>query len=122
MPSLMSSTHAAARTCQQLLGHFTPKYLLGLTATPDRTDQSNILNICDNNLVFFKDLVYGINSKLLCPFHYYGIADVVDYIEISWGNGKFDLNKIVNQLATQVRAKHSFEKRRKEPCLNNILY
>jgi len=101
--------HAAARTYQQLLAHFSPRFLLGLTATPDRTDQSSILTLCDDNLVFTKDLFDGIESKLLCPFHYFGVADIVNYTEISWRNGKFDPEALVNQLATHARAKHNFK-------------
>ena len=101
--------HAAARTYQRLLAYFTPRFLLGLTATPDRTDQSDILTLCDDNLVFSKDLFEGIKAKLLCPFHYQGIADVVDYQEISWRNGKFDPNELVNQLATHARARHNLK-------------
>ncbi|MDZ7827748.1 MAG: hypothetical protein U5R48_19010 [Gammaproteobacteria bacterium] len=49
--------------------------MLGLTATPDRTDQSDILSLCDDNLVFNRDLFTGIEAGLLSPFHYYGILD-----------------------------------------------
>jgi len=101
--------HAAARTYQRLLAYFSPRFLLGLTATPDRTDQSDILNLCDDNLVFSKDLFEGIRAKLLCPFHYQGVADIVDYREISWRNGKFDPNELVNQLATHARARHNLK-------------
>jgi len=101
--------HAAAMTYQRLLVYFSPQFLLGLTATPDRTDQSSILALCDDNLVFNKDLFDGIESKLLCPFHYFGIADVVDYTEIRWRNGKFDPEELVNQLATRARAKHNLK-------------
>ena len=100
--------HAAASTYQRLLQHFSPRFLVGLTATPDRTDQSDILSFCDDNLVFQSDLFAGIESGLLCPFEYRGIADVVDYTEVSWRNGKFDPNQLYNQLATQARAKHNF--------------
>ena len=99
--------HASARTYQQLLAHFTPRFLLGLTATPERTDQSDILGLCDDNLVFNKDLFDGIEAKLLCPFSYQGIADIVDYQEITWRNGKFDPNQLTNQLATHARAMHN---------------
>lgn len=102
--------HAAAKTYRQLLDHFDPKFLLGLTATPARTDQADILLLCDNNLVYSKDLFDGINS-VLCPFHYYGIGDdSVDYQEIPWRNGKFDPEKLTNQLATQARAKSVLKK------------
>ncbi|HET8638026.1 MAG TPA: DEAD/DEAH box helicase family protein [Acidobacteriaceae bacterium] len=43
--------HAAASTYRRLLRHFRPRFLLGLTATPERTDQSDILSLCDDNLV-----------------------------------------------------------------------
>jgi len=101
--------HAAARTYQQLLIHFKPRFLLGLTATPDRTDQSDILALCDDNLVYSRDLFHGIETKLLCPFTYYGIADEVNYQEITWRNGKFDPQQLENQLATNARAKHNFK-------------
>lgn len=103
--------HAAARTYQQLLAHFHPRFLLGLTATPERTDQADILHLCDDNLVFRRDLVDGIESDLLCPFHYYGIGDEqVNYQEIPWRSHKFDHEVLVNQLATHARARHVLSK------------
>ena len=105
--------HAAARTYKKLLAHFKPRFLLGLTATPERTDQVDILHLCDDNLVFTRDLFDGVNTKpqLLCPFHYYGIADnEVDYQEVPWRNGRFDPDALVNQLATLARARHAFRK------------
>jgi len=99
--------HAAARTYQKLLAHFSPKFLLGLTATPDRTDQADILALCDDNLVIQRDLFDSIRMSLLCPFDYYGVADrSVDYKEIPWRNGKFDPLKLENKLATSARANH----------------
>lgn len=104
--------HASARTYQQLLAHFTPRFLLGLTATPERTDQADILSLCDDNLVYTKDLFDGIKSKILCNFSYYGLADTVDYSnyeEIGWRNQRFDPSKLTVQLATLARAKHALE-------------
>ena len=97
--------HAAARTYQQLLGYFKPKFLLGLTATPERTDQSNILSLCDDNLVYCKELFEGIQADILSPFSYFGIADDIDYTKVPWRNGKFDADALFNQLATHSRAK-----------------
>ncbi len=100
--------HAAARTYLQLLSHFSPRFLLGLTATPDRTDQSDILSLCDDNLVFSRDIFDGIQAGLLSPFRYFGISDdTVDYQEISWRNGKFVEDELLNQLATYARAEHN---------------
>lgn len=102
--------HASAPTYKALLAHFQPKFLLGLTATPKRSDQADILSLCDNNLVFERNLVHGIDEKILVPFHYYGIHDhFVDYQEIPWRNGKFDPISLDNAFATKQRANHIFE-------------
>jgi superfamily II DNA or RNA helicase/SAM-dependent methyltransferase/SOS-response transcriptional repressor LexA len=100
--------HAAAPTYRRLLGHFAPRFLLGLTATPERTDQSDILSLCDDNLVFSRNLFAGIEAGLLAPFHYFGIWDTsVDYREIPWRNGRFDPEQLSNKLATLARARHA---------------
>ncbi|MET4694502.1 DEAD/DEAH box helicase family protein [Endozoicomonas lisbonensis] len=99
--------HADAKTYRNLLKHFEPEFLLGLTATPERTDQADILSLCDNNLVFERNLVSGINARLLAPFHYFGVDDkYVDYDEIPWRNGKFDINALENAFASRKRAGH----------------
>jgi superfamily II DNA or RNA helicase/SAM-dependent methyltransferase/SOS-response transcriptional repressor LexA len=100
--------HAAAGTYRRLLTHFAPSFLLGLTATPDRTDQSDILSLCDDNLVYSCHLFAGIQAGLLAPFHYYGIQDEsVDYREVPWRNGRFDPEQLANKLATLARARHA---------------
>lgn len=87
------------------------RVLLGLTATPERTDQADILALCDDNLVDRRDMFDGINSGLLSPFSYYGIADQeVDYQSIPWRNGKFEPELLQNKLATTARAKHGLRR------------
>ncbi len=101
--------HASAPSYQKLLAHFLPKFLLGLTATPNRSDRADILSLCDDNLVFERDLFAGVNQSLLVPFHYYGIFDEeVDYKAIPWRNGKFDPDELANRLATLARANHAY--------------
>ncbi len=101
--------HASAPSYQKLLAHFSPRFLLGLTATPNRSDRADILSLCDDNLVFERDLFAGVNQSLLVPFHYYGIFDEeVDYKAIPWRNGKFDPNELANRLATLARASHAY--------------
>ncbi|MCL9779897.1 DEAD/DEAH box helicase family protein [Vibrio sp. S4M6] len=102
--------HASAKTYRNVIDYFTPKFLLGLTATPERTDQANILSLCHDNLVFERNLVHGIDSKILVPFHYFGVWDeYVNYEEIPWRNGKFDPTALDAQFATQKRAEHIFK-------------
>lgn len=100
--------HSSAPTYHRLLQYFVPAFLLGLTATPDRTDNANILALCDDNLVYESDLFRGVSEKLLVPFHYYGIFDSgVDYQGIPWRNGRFNPELLANKLATLGRARHA---------------
>jgi len=106
--------HAAAATYRRVINYFAPRFLLGLTATPDRMDQSDILTLCDDNLVYAYDLVAGINAGLLSPFHYFGIYDSeVDYQAIPWRNGRFDPESLSNKLATLGRSRHALSEWRK---------
>ncbi|MEX1198897.1 MAG: DUF3427 domain-containing protein [Pseudohongiellaceae bacterium] len=100
--------HAAASTYHRVLQHFAPAFLLGLTATPDRTDNANILSLCDDNLVYESNLFSGVQEQLLVPFHYFGIFDEdVDYQSIPWRHGQFDPDILANKLATISRARHA---------------
>lgn len=102
--------HASTVTYLNILNYFEPKFLLGLTATPERTDQANILSLCHDNLVFERNLVHGIDNEILVPFHYYGIwDDSVNYDEIPWRNGKFDPSALDAKFATKQRARHIFK-------------
>lgn len=106
--------HAAAATYRRVINYFAPRFMLGLTATPDRTDQSDILALCDENLVFERNLVAGIDADLLVPFHYYGIFDSeVDYQAIPWRNGRFDPESLSSKLATLGRFRHALAQWRK---------
>lgn len=101
--------HAAARTYRRLIEHFTPRFMLGLTATPERMDGGDLLALCQENLVFRKDLVAGINSDLLCPFRYFGVPDEVDYSNIPWRSSRFDEEELTAAVATTRRAENALE-------------
>ena len=92
--------HAAADTYQEILRYFQPKFLLGLTATPERPDGKEVLEICDNNIAYRIDLHETINRKYLVPFHYFGVADdsAVVYDDIPWRNKQFDPKILENHL------------------------
>lgn len=112
--------HAAARTYQTLIDHFTPGFLLGLTATPDRTDGGDLLGLCGENLVYQCDLFRGIEAERLSPFHYYGVPDDIDYAQIPWRSGQFDPTELEAQLATTRRAENAldqFRRRAKGPAI-----
>ncbi|MGO1247289.1 MAG: DEAD/DEAH box helicase family protein [Oceanisphaera sp.] len=103
--------HATAPTYRKLLDHFRPRFLLGLTATPDRTDQADILALCDDNLVFERGLRDAIVDKHLVPFIYQGVYDeFINYDEIPWRNGRFDPDALDAAFASKKRAKHALNK------------
>jgi len=105
--------HAAARTYQKLIEHFTPGFLLGLTATPDRTDGADLLGLCGENLVYECGLFRGIDAGHLAPFHYFGVPDDVDYAQIPWRSGQFDPTALDAALATEARALNALDQYRK---------
>lgn len=102
--------HATSKSYKNLLNYFQPEFMLGLTATPDRSDQADLLSLCDNNLVFERNLVHGIDANILVPFNYHGIYDeFVNYEEIPWRNGKFEANALNTALATKQRTAHIYQ-------------
>lgn len=101
--------HAAADTYRKVIDHFAPRFLLGLTATPDRMDGASLLALCADNLVFSCDLVEGIRRNELVPFHYWGVPDPVDFEPIPWRNGRFDPEVLEAAIETQERAQSAFD-------------
>jgi superfamily II DNA or RNA helicase/HKD family nuclease len=81
--------HAAASGYRQLLEHFTPRILLGLTATPERMDGKSVLGYFDDHIAAEIRLPEAINRKLLCPFQYFGATDSVDYSRLRWQSGGY---------------------------------
>jgi hypothetical protein len=72
--------HATAETYKQIITHFEPEFLLGLTATPERMDNEDVFALFDNNIPYELRLRDAIVNDLVVPFKYYGIRDqLVDY-------------------------------------------
>ncbi|WP_407376491.1 DEAD/DEAH box helicase [Methanobrevibacter sp.] len=67
---------AGALSYLKVIDYFEPKFLLGMTASPERTDGFNIYDIFDNNIAHEIRLQEALEEDLLCPFHYFGITDV----------------------------------------------
>ena len=100
--------HASASTYQKLLTYYKPKILLGLTATPERADGKDIFKYFDNRISAEIRLPEAIERGLLCPFHYFGVSDSIDYSTITWERGKYkesELNNVltINEVSAKVR-------------------
>ena len=79
--------HAAAKSYQRLLDHVQPRELLGLTATPERSDGLPVLHWFDDHIAAELRLWDAIDQHRLSPFIYYGIHDGVDLRDIPWRRG-----------------------------------
>lgn len=66
---------AGAVSYQKILDYFKPKFLLGMTATPERTDGFNIFEIFDYNVAYEIRLKDALEMDLVAPFHYFGVTD-----------------------------------------------
>ncbi len=89
--------HAVNDRYLRIIDYFRPKFLLGLTATPERMDNRNIYEICDYNVPYEISLKDAINKGMLVPFHYYGIYDETDYTPLRPVRGHYtegELNTI----------------------------
>jgi superfamily II DNA or RNA helicase len=88
--------HASASTYRPFLNYFKPKILLGLTATPERMDNENILEDFCNRIAAEIRLPEAMNKKLLCPFQYFGISDSIDLENVNWASGKYVASELSN--------------------------
>jgi superfamily II DNA or RNA helicase/HKD family nuclease len=102
---VIDETHRASATSyQKIMNHFKPAFLLGMTATPERTDGLDVFALFDYNIASEIRLKDALENEMIVPFHYYGISD----IEI---NGKLlDDNVTINDLNRIDRVEHILNK------------
>ncbi len=87
---------AGAQSYQDIVDYFKPKFLLGMSATPERSDDFDIYEMFDHNIAYEIRLIQAMEYNLLCPFHYYGITDMtIDGIEI---DDKSEFNILTSEL------------------------
>ena len=86
--------HAPADTYKNILEHFNPHILLGLTATPERMDGRSILPYFNNKITAEIRLPEAIERKLLCPFQYFGVTDNVDLSHLRWEQGGYNKDEL----------------------------
>lgn len=80
--------HAAAASYEKVLNHLDPVELLGLTATPERSDGLPILHWFDDRIAAELRLWDAIDQQYLAPFLYFGIHDGLDLRDIPWRRGR----------------------------------
>lgn len=99
--------HICASSYVKVINYFKPKFLLGMTATPDRTDSSNpdkdVYKFFDYNIAYEIRLSKAMEMDLIAPFHYFGIKD------LTVDNKLVEDYKDFNKLTCDERVKHIIE-------------
>ncbi|MCK9192229.1 MAG: DEAD/DEAH box helicase family protein, partial [Sphaerochaetaceae bacterium] len=95
---------SAAKSYQSILSYFNPKFLFGMTATPNRTDAKEVLSIFDYNIALRISLQMAMKQDLLCPFHYFGVSEI--YVD----DKLLDDNTAINHLDDDERVKNIIDK------------
>ena len=100
--------HASANSYQKLIDHIRPQSLLGLTATPERTDGADIRQDFGGAFTHEIRLPEAVERALLSPFHYFGIPDLdgLDFSAIAWRRGGYDITQLRNQLESNNARAH----------------
>ena len=88
--------HAGNNSYQTIMQYFEPRFWLGMTASPD-TNNYDIYSIFDHNIAYEIRLQQALEEDLLCPFHYFGIADMtIDYKHYDEKTGFADFNSLIS--------------------------
>ncbi len=96
--------HSTASMYSEIISYFRPRFMLGMTATPERTDDADVFKMFDYNVAYEIRLNKALEMGILCPFHYYGVS------EISVDGKLIDDNSTFNALTCKERIKNIIEK------------
>ena len=113
--------HATADTYRKIISYFTPEFLLGLTATPERMDNQDVFELFDENIPYELRLRDAIINNLVVPFHYYGIRDTL----VNYNFNENEERRAIAQLGTNEHCEfvaNEIEKHRPEGKLKALAF
>lgn len=82
--------HVPAASYQAVVPRLRPALLVGLTATPERSDRASLLPDFDGHIAAELRLWHALDGQLLVPFEYYGLTDGVDLRRVRWSRTGYD--------------------------------
>jgi superfamily II DNA or RNA helicase/HKD family nuclease len=89
--------HLPARSYRDVVPQLRPRILLGLTATPERSDERSLLPDFDGHIAAELRLWHALERQLLVPFEYFGLADNTDLRQVRWSRQSgYDLADLEN--------------------------
>ncbi|RBW69695.1 DUF3427 domain-containing protein [Bacillus taeanensis] len=102
---LIDEVHkAGAKSYHKVIDYFHPRFFMGMTATPERTDDFNIYELFDYNVAYEIRLQEALEEDMLCPFHYFGVTD------LEYNGETIDDTTVLSKLVTEERVNHMIEK------------
>ncbi|MHA6482183.1 DEAD/DEAH box helicase [Paenibacillus sp. strain BS8-2] len=101
--------HAAAASYQSVMNYFQPKFLLGITATPDRMDGKDVYALCDGNVAYRIHFLEAIRRGWLSPFRYFGVYDETDYSQMRWLGTHYDEEQLASAQLRDSMASRIYE-------------
>jgi superfamily II DNA or RNA helicase/HKD family nuclease len=108
---IIDETHrAGAKSYEKIIDYFKPKFLLGMTATPERTDGYDIFKLFNHDIAYEIRLNGALEADLLTPFHYYGVSELEIDGEVVGDDSNF------NKLVSNQRVSHILNTLEKYPC------
>ena len=85
--------HASAETYQKVLAYFKPKFTLGLTATPERSDDINILEIFKNT-THKLDIKTAVEIGALVPVRCIRIRTNIDMTKVRFNSVQYNIREL----------------------------
>ena len=95
--------HGQSPTYREIIDYFTPRFMLSMTATPDRLDRKDIFELFDYNKVYEISVHEVIERGHLVPYTYYGLTDDIDYSNIRYQNNRYRVDDLERTLIVPER-------------------
>jgi len=96
---------SGAESYKRVIEYFNPKFMLGMSATPERTDGYDIFKAFDYNIAYEIRLQGALEERMLAPFHYYGVTDI--YVNGNLIDDEADFNNLVSDERVERIIEHS---------------
>jgi ATP-dependent helicase IRC3 len=97
--------HAAAITYRRVVDYFNPPFLLGVTATPQRSDNTRLTDVFEE-IVYYKSIQDLIENGYLCPLIGYRVKTNTDITEVEIQNGDYNQSQLEDHINTSERNAH----------------
>ena len=89
--------HAAANTYQKIFAYFHPKFILGLTATPERSDGEDMLELFQN-VAHKMDLKTAVERGVLVPIRCIRVKTNIDLTDVRINGIKYNSQDLESKL------------------------